>query len=372
MTTYSIGITNTFEEDTNPKPLDVTMTYSGTFDLHNGSFSNHEYPETIEIYYDGVSCGTASLRSDSGTYSRPYAFKVSIPFHFNGTSRSEYIPFGCDHSIFYVFTVGSNTYELNYGNDMRSGNYYVDKAVMYDYEPNLEYQEYNNLYHIKEASFSESSSSGIRYDFVVECDYQVNIQGDSRDGLSDYVAQFTITNSANPKGALELTATKTVNGGTPDQAYTFQVLDEDGNVLRTAQNSSDGTISFDPINYDESNIGNEYTYQVKELSGSDEGTTYDDSVYDVTVTPVQDPDDVSKIVASPTITKDGQEVSSIAFDNTVEEEQEAAVTPAQTTTTATPEPTPATGDPSGSLPWLAATVAAAAGVFLGLRKRAQE
>jgi hypothetical protein len=148
--------------------------------------------------------------------------------------------------------------------------------------------------------------------------YESSITGDAGSG-------FVVTNTKIPAGTLTLTAEKTVNNGNPDQSYTFYLLDADGNILQTKQNDSDGVIQFDSIHYDASDVGNEFTYQVMEMTGSDEAVTYDSSVYTVKVTPYLDADDPYAIIADPVITKDNVEVSSITFNNTVDQEQESSI-----------------------------------------------
>ena len=148
--------------------------------------------------------------------------------------------------------------------------------------------------------------------------YESSITGDAGSG-------FVVTNTKIPAGTLTLTAEKTVNNGNPDQSYTFYLLDADGNNLQTKQNDSDGVIQFDSIHYDASDVGNEFTYQVMEMTGSDEAVTYDSSVYTVKVTPYLDADDPYAIIADPVITKDNVEVSSITFNNTVDQEQESSI-----------------------------------------------
>ena len=76
-------------------------------------------------------------------------------------------------------------------------------------------------------------------------------------------------------------ATKILEGKDLEKdMFSFELLDKDGEVLQTVQNSSDGKVQFKPITY--TTVG-EYIYKVKEKKGSLGGITYDNKVYNVKV-----------------------------------------------------------------------------------------
>ncbi len=161
----------------------------------------------------------------------------------------------------------------------------------------------------------QADSEGNRITYTLSEDpltgYETSIAGDAASG-------FTVTNTQEePSGSLTLTAWKTVNSGTPEQSYSFCLLDADGYTLQTRQNDAEGTVQFDPISYGADDVGTEYIYQIRELTGTDENTTYDSSVYRIIVTPYLDPNDASVILADPVITRNGAEVSAITFNNLV-------------------------------------------------------
>lgn len=205
----------------------------------------------------------------------------------------------------------------------------------------------------------------------------------TEDAVSGYTSEITgnadigfiVTNTINPTGTLKLTARKTVDNEKPDKSYTFCLLDASGNILQTKQNDSDGNIQFDAIDYDASDIGQEYTYQVKDQEGSDDDITYDSSVYTVKVTPYQDPDDASAIVADFVIMKDGTEVSAITFNNATKTEEDSAADNSQNSagndSDASVE-TVDTGD--GSSPVFGGVLLISEAVILGIavRKRIRE
>ena len=80
-------------------------------------------------------------------------------------------------------------------------------------------------------------------------------------------------------------AAKLLDGGAPgDAVFTFELCDEDGNVIDTASNDASGNITFGSITYSSSDIGKTYSYLIREKAGSDSVYTYDSTTYGVTVT----------------------------------------------------------------------------------------
>lgn len=79
---------------------------------------------------------------------------------------------------------------------------------------------------------------------------------------------------------------------------------KEGGVLQTKSNDANGKIYFDAINYDQAGT---YKYTIREVAGTDNTITYDDTVYHVTVN-VED--QAGQLVASPAYQE------SIIFKNT--------------------------------------------------------
>ncbi|MGI6177555.1 MAG: Spy0128 family protein [Eubacterium sp.] len=379
VSSYDISITTSWTADTDPMPVDVTMSYSGIFRLYNeyaeaGSSFAESFPESIQINYYGEKCGEAvkSSVSNEAYKIQVYTYSVDIPFHFSSydaETKSETKRFFTDSLIHDAFSYSFGDVELAYNNRYRCDGYYFIISDAFDMEK------------IKNSQISEVSTNGVQYDYTVE---RSNSEVEETAGTGDssytkrtYFINFAVTNNTKLDGSLELEALKTVNNGTPDQSYSFCLLDSDGNILQTKQNDTDGSIQFDPIKYSASDVGVEFTYQVAEQAGTDENTTYDDSVYTVKVTPYQDSEDHSKIIAVPTITKDGEEVSSITFNNTVEKKGKIAAKVADNTDNAAPpedntgSAAPNTGDGAEPAIW-AAAAAAACGIGLKLRGKAKE
>jgi pilin isopeptide linkage protein/uncharacterized repeat protein (TIGR01451 family) len=150
--------------------------------------------------------------------------------------------------------------------------------------------------------------------------------------MSGVPAGYTVMNTAGgntvyttKEAEVELTARKTLNGQAPgkDNTYQFELCDSSGKVLQTKENDADGKIAFDPIEYGLSDVGKTFDYTVREKQGTDTKTTYDSSVYQVSVKVAQDGKD-QPITTTTTIVKKGQKdqpdqsVDSMTFANSQE------------------------------------------------------
>lgn len=358
------------------------MSYSGAFDLeYLGNLSEVEFPDAIGIYYQGEHCGTATKwNSNTPNNVQRYSFTMRVPFRFDSydsESRSQTLTFFDNSSdssaratynnISYSFSIGTESFTLQSSNQFpyRDRDYWISNVALV----NIDEDGIDNFSAIEDASLSESSASGVPYVYTVVYSRTATPNNPPRNSTYDYKIDFTVENYS---AELDLTAKKTVDGGTPDQSYEFELLDADGNVLQTKQSDAEGGVAFDAIYYGNDDLGAEHTYQVREKAGSDEAIDYDDSVYTVTVTPHwDDPDDPSEVVVEPTITKDGEEVSSIAFDNKRKAAEPAAPEPAEPKAAA-PEAIPSTGDSPEPALLSVMLASAAACIGMGLRGRRQE
>ncbi len=122
----------------------------------------------------------------------------------------------------------------------------------------------------------------------------------------EVVARNTLI--ATPTGTLPLSATKTLEGGTlTDDQFTFQLRDNDGNVVQTVTNKADGSVIFEDI------VGltpGEHTFTVSELKGNDSTINYDSSVFEVKATVAGDG------ATTVTTTKNGADIKGMSFVNT--------------------------------------------------------
>lgn len=99
---------------------------------------------------------------------------------------------------------------------------------------------------------------------------------------SDYSVTVTNTYSAAPVTA-HVSAKKVLEGAKlAEGQFSFELVDESGEVISTAKNAADGTVTFDDITYD--SVG-EYAYTVREVLPEDDnakakGTQKDNVTYD--------------------------------------------------------------------------------------------
>ena len=79
-----------------------------------------------------------------------------------------------------------------------------------------------------------------------------------------------------------LEVTKKLNGKTLEKdAFSFQLLDDQGNVLQTVKNDENGKVKFEAIKYKEAGT---FKYTIKEVNDNKPGYTYDANVLKATVT----------------------------------------------------------------------------------------
>ncbi|WP_368256658.1 Spy0128 family protein, partial [Enterococcus innesii] len=166
-----------------------------------------------------------------------------------------------------------------------SGKIYFD-AIDYD-------QAGTYKYTIREVAGTDNT---ITYDDTV---YHVTVNVEDQSGQlvasPSYEGSAVFKNSYNPaKGSAVLEASKELTGkALSADEFQFQLLDEQGEVLQTKSNDANGKIYFDAINYDQAGT---YKYTIREVAGTDNTITYDDTVYHVTVN-VEDQS--GQLVASP-------------------------------------------------------------------------
>ena len=127
----------------------------------------------------------------------------------------------------------------------------------------------------------------------------------------------TFTNAYNAKGEVVLNASKTLEGSTlvADQ-FSFELKDEQGNVLQTKKNDADGKVTFDSLKYTEADIDKTYTYTVSEVDNKITGVTYDTDVYTVKVQITDSKDSDGTLNVTATAEKDGEAVEEMTFANT--------------------------------------------------------
>ncbi|WP_315940769.1 Spy0128 family protein, partial [Streptococcus sp. HMSC061D01] len=140
-------------------------------------------------------------------------------------------------------------------------------------------------YTISEVAGSET---GITYDKTVQ-EVEVTVEKVSATELkataSKEAKDLVFTNKYTPAGDTSITlgAKKVLEGKTLEAGkYSFVLKKADGTVVETVTNATDGTVTFSPISYNESQVGT-HKYTISEVAGSEAGITYDKTVREVEV-----------------------------------------------------------------------------------------
>lgn len=117
--------------------------------------------------------------------------------------------------------------------------------------------------------------------------------------------------------SVKFSGTKTLTGRSLAAGeFSFELKDEEGNVIETVTNSADGSFAFSEIQYvftDDRNDVGDHKYTINEVIGSLSGVTYDTRVYNITVSVKYDSEG-SRLVA--TIDGLNQDGSGANFTNT--------------------------------------------------------
>ena len=144
----------------------------------------------------------------------------------------------------------------------------------------IEYNEAgDHTYTISEKAGSEA---GVTYDestHKVTVNVTDNGQGELVAAVTDNNPTFTNTYKA-AKTSATITAKKVLNGKALEAGkYEFE-LKKGEEVVATATNAADGTVTFKEIEYNEAG---DYTYTISEKVGSEAGVKYDKTIHTVTV-----------------------------------------------------------------------------------------
>ncbi|MBR2737364.1 MAG: Cna B-type domain-containing protein, partial [Lachnospiraceae bacterium] len=107
----------------------------------------------------------------------------------------------------------------------------------------------------------------------------------SEQGSTETSTSLTVENTYDPEDATAaLRAHKVIDdrtGQAPTATFTFEVIDADENVVRSASISGGGYVDFEAITYSQPGT---YEYTIREVAGNAAGYTYDTTTYPVMVT----------------------------------------------------------------------------------------
>ena len=147
--------------------------------------------------------------------------------------------------------------------------------------PEIEYTEAGTYtYTMSEKAGNEP---GVTYDktsHTVTVDVADNGQGQLEATVTSEKPVFVNDYVAKP-GKKAIEAKKVLNGKALEaDKYEFELKDSEGNLVDTAKNKADGSITFKEIEYKGPGL---HTYLVSEKAGKEENVTYDTNTHEVTV-----------------------------------------------------------------------------------------
>ena len=158
-------------------------------------------------------------------------------------------------------------------------------------------------------------------------------------------ATFTNVYRAAP-ASVKITAIKTLVGrDLRDGEFAFTLTGEGdtADISQTAKNDAYGNVSFDELTFEAPGT---YTFRISEVKGTEEGMTYDEGTYTVTVTVVDNGE--GQLEASLSYTKNGEAVEAIEFCNTFTEQKTPEKPPVKPDTPIPPTTPKGPGKPGKS------------------------
>lgn len=158
-------------------------------------------------------------------------------------------------------------------------------------------------------------------------------------------ATFTNVYRAAP-ASIKIAAIKTLVGrDLRDGEFAFTLTGEGdaADISRTAKNDAGGNVSFDELTFEAPGV---YTFRISEVKGTEEGMTYDESVYTITVTVVDNGE--GQLEASLSYTKNEEAVEAIEFCNTFTEQKTPEKPPVKPDTPIPPTTPKGPGKPGKS------------------------
>ena len=114
----------------------------------------------------------------------------------------------------------------------------------------------------------------------------VSDNGDGKLNVAyDIPEDVEFNNTYEAEGSVIFEFEKVLDGRTiKDKEFTFNLVDNEGHVLQTKQNDTQGIVLFDEISYNQDDVGKEFIYKVIEVLGEESGMTYDESEIVIVVT----------------------------------------------------------------------------------------
>ena len=171
------------------------------------------------------------------------------------------------------------TKSMDYALATITGTYsYTVKEINEQGENNVSDIEYDPSVYTVTVNVDENMDTSITY---IKHGTNVNNSSESVDGIS-FENKMSVT-----AAAIDPAVKKVLNNAELQPGeFTFQLFDENNNLIDTKKNTDNGSVLFDSIIFDE--VG-DYNYTIKELIPSDPGQiTYDDREIKVNVNVTKD------------------------------------------------------------------------------------
>ena len=217
----------------------------------------------------------------------------------------------------------------------------------------------------------QKSLNGKAYEYTVD---EISVPAGYYNEVKTEDGKTTITNHLVGPVKVDLIFTKKLEGRSiVDGEFTFNLLNENGQVLSTTAAQADGTITFKNVTFKKAGT---YKYKVVEVAGADETIQYDSTQKEVTITVTQDGNAYVASVAYP----EAKNFNNTYTPPTTTTEEppvttEVPPTPNQPPVTTEIPPTPNqpelpnTGTESGVLAFVVVLMSTVAGLVLLTKKK---
>ena len=208
--------------------------------------------------------------------------------------------------------------------------------------------------------------NGKAYEYTVD---EISVPAGYYNEVKTEDGKTTITNHLVDPVKVDLIFTKKLEGRSiVDGEFTFNLLNENGEVLATTTAQADGRITFKDVTFEKAGT---YKYKVVEVKGTDEMIQYDSTQKEVTITVTQDG---NAYVASVAYPEDKAFHNTYTPPTTTTEEPPVTTTEEPPVTTEVP-PTPKqpelpnTGTESGVVAIVVAVMSTVAGLIVLTKKK---
>ena len=315
------------DKDADGNYAETTKTYKVVEKAGDDSsitYDTTEYEITVTLKDDGEGTivTSADPAEDSYDFTNTYNTKGEITFSGTKTLENKVL----EEGMFTFELYDSEGALIEDVTNAADGSYSFTK-ISYtgsdlDTDDDGNYVETTKTYKVVEKA---GEAAGIEYD---DTEYEITVTlTDDGEGTIKAVADpkentYDFTNTYETEGKTVIGGVKVLEGRElKDGEFTFELKDENGDVVKTAANDADGNFSFEELTFtgedldtdaDGNYIETTKTYTVAEKAGSDTTITYDGSEYTVELTLTDDGNGNIEVVKNP------EDAAAQTFKNTYE------------------------------------------------------